>query len=143
MSAQPDFTDAKAQLVAMAEKSGVVISGVADADAFNEAPEGRRPGDILPKARSVFVIGGAQPRAGDWQSPNYQHMEVTTTSDRIQTLTLKFARTIEATASFGRAGAKTRRCTFCRIHLDALGCRTGRRIERLIAGNGIVVIMAP
>ena len=94
-SSSIDFADAKSELAATAAKSGVLVSGVADAAAFDAAPEGRRPQDILPRAKTVFVIGGAQPRAGDWQSPNYQHMEVTTTSDRIQTLALKFARIIE------------------------------------------------
>ena len=94
-SSSIDFADAKSELAATAAKSGVLVSGVADAGAFDAAPEGRRPQDILPRAKTVFVIGGAQPRAGDWQSPNYQHMEVTTTSDRIQTLALKFARIIE------------------------------------------------
>ena len=92
---QIDFAAAKSELATIAQKSGALVSGVADADAFDAAPEVRRPADILPKAKSVFVIGGAQPRAGDWQSPNYQHMEVTTTSDRMQTLALKMARIIE------------------------------------------------
>ena len=90
-----DFDKAKSELAAAATKGGALVTGVADARAFGDAPEGRRPADILPKAKCVFVIGGAQPRAGDWQSPNYQHMEVTTTSDRIQTLALKVARIIE------------------------------------------------
>ncbi len=94
-TSQVDFKKAKAEIVAIAAKSGVLVSGVAAAGAFGAAPEGRRPTDILPNAKCVFVIGGAQPRAGDWQSPNYQHMEVTTTSDRIQTLALKVARIIE------------------------------------------------
>ncbi len=92
---QVNLDDAKTEIASVAAKSGVLVSGVAAANAFDAAPEGRRPTDILPRARSVFVIGGAQPRAGDWQSPNYQHMEVTTTSDRIQTIALKVARTIE------------------------------------------------
>ena len=92
---QIDFDAAKIELATIAGKSGALVSGVAGADAFDAAPEGRRPTDILPKAKSVFVMGGAQPRAGDWQSPNYQHMEVTTTSDRMQTLALKIARIIE------------------------------------------------
>ena len=92
---QIDFAAAKSELATIAQKSGALVSGVADSDAFDAAPEVRRPADILPKAKSVFVIGGAQPRAGDWQSPNYQHMEVTTTSDRMQTLALKMARIIE------------------------------------------------
>ena len=92
---QVDFDDAKAELAAIAGRSGALVSGVASAEAFQEAPEGRRPVDLLPRAQSVFVLGGAPPRAGDWQSPNYQHMEVTTTSDRVQTLALKIARVIE------------------------------------------------
>jgi len=92
---QVDIAAAKTELATIARKSGALVSGVASAEVFDAAPEGRRPTDILPKAKSVFVIGGAQPRAGDWQSPNYQHMEVTSTSDRMQTLALKMARIIE------------------------------------------------
>lgn len=95
-----DFAAAKSELAAIANKSGALVTGVAAADAFGDAPDGYRPPDILPHARSVFVVGGAQPRAGDWQSPNYQHMEVTTTSDRIQTLALKMARIIEDRFSY-------------------------------------------
>jgi len=95
-----DFAEAKSEIGAIAAKSGALVSGVAAADAFSAAPEGRRPSDILPHARSVFVIGGAQPRAGDWQSPNYQHMEVTSTSDRMQTMALKIARIIEDRFSY-------------------------------------------
>jgi epoxyqueuosine reductase QueG len=97
---QIDFAAAKSELLAVSRKSGALVAGVADAGAFDAAPEKRRPADILPKAKSVFVIGGAQPRAGDWQSPNYQHMEVTTTSDRMQTLALKIARIIEDRFSY-------------------------------------------
>ena len=92
---QLDFAAAKTELAEAATRSGVLLTGVASADAFGAAPEGHRPADILPRAKSVVVLGGAQPRAGDWQSPNYQHMEVTTTSDRIQTIALKIARIIE------------------------------------------------
>lgn len=84
----------RAQLETLGKRSGALAFGVADAAAFEE-PDGRGPSDILPNARSVVVLGGAQPRAGDWQSPNYQHMEVTTTSDRIHGLGLKMARIIE------------------------------------------------
>ena len=95
-----DFAVAKSELAAIAGKSGALVSGVASAGAFDDAPEGYRPADILPHAKSVLVVGGAQPRAGDWQSPNYQHMEVTTTSDRMQTLALKMARFIEDRFSY-------------------------------------------
>jgi epoxyqueuosine reductase QueG len=92
---ESDFVRAKTELAAVAAKSGALVSGVAATGAFENAPQGRRPDDLLPRAKSVFVVGGAQPRAGDWQSPNYQHMEVTTTSDRIHGLALKMARIIE------------------------------------------------
>ena len=95
-----DFESAKTELAAIAGKSGALVSGIAAADAFDDAPQGYRPVDLLPHAKSVFVIGGAQPRAGDWQSPNYQHMEVTSTSDRMQTLALKIARIIEDRFSY-------------------------------------------
>jgi hypothetical protein len=90
-----DFIAAKTEITGIAMKSGALVSGVADVDAFKMVPEGSRPDDLLPRARSVVVIGGAQPRAGDWQSPNYQHMEVTTTSDRIHGMALKLARIVE------------------------------------------------
>lgn len=92
---EPDARQARAEIDEVAMKSGALVTGVAAASAFSAAPEGRRPGDLLPRAKSVVVLGGAAPRAGDWQSANYQHMEVTTTSDRIQTLGLKVARVIE------------------------------------------------
>ncbi len=94
-SGKMDFALAKTEIVGVAHNSGALVSGVAAAEAFEVAPAGRRPADLLPNASSVLVIGGAQPRAGDWQSPNYQHMEVTTTSDRIQGLALKLARIVE------------------------------------------------
>lgn len=90
-----DLQEAKAEIGALARKSGALVTGVAAAGAFDAAPDGRKPADLLPRAKSVFVLGGAQPRAGDWQSPNYQHMEVTTTSDRVHTMALRIARTIE------------------------------------------------
>ena len=95
-----DFARAKTEIGSIANKSGALVWGVAATGSFEHAPAGRRPTDLLPRARSVLVIGGAQPRAGDWQSPNYQHMEVTTTSDRIQGLALKLARVVEDTYGY-------------------------------------------
>jgi len=92
---ETDYTQAKDEISAIAQKSGAMVFGVAASEAFSNLPEGRQPADLLPRARSVLVVGGAQPRAGDWQSPNYQHMEVTTTSDRIHGLALKLARIVE------------------------------------------------
>lgn len=96
MKSQPDTEEIKAELIKYALGRGALVAGVADVEAFSAAPEGHRPADILPNAKSVFVIGGARPNAGDWQSPNYQHMEVTSTSDRISSLGMKVAKDIEA-----------------------------------------------
>jgi hypothetical protein len=85
----------KAELESLARKGGALTFGIADGRAFDAAPEGYRPGDILPGARSVVVVGGAKPRAGDWQSPNYQHMELSSTNDRITALCMRLAHTIE------------------------------------------------
>ena len=95
VSKTEDFAAIKTALVDFASKGGALVSGVADPEAFDVAPEGRRPLDLLPHAKAVFVVGGAQPRAADWQSPNVQHMETTSTSDRIAALGLKVAHFIE------------------------------------------------
>src|SRR3989304_613102 len=51
-------------------KRGALVCGVAPAPAFDPlAPDGQRPGDPRPGARSVVIVGGAPPRAGDWVSP--------------------------------------------------------------------------
>lgn len=90
-----DLSTCRTQLDNIAKKGGAVVTGVADANAFTNAPEGHRPTDILPMAKSVFVVGGAQPRAGDWQSPVYEHMEVTSFGDRMHTLAQRLSRHIE------------------------------------------------
>ena len=74
--------------------------GVADAEAFTAVPEGKRPTDYLPGAKSVVVMGGAQPRAADWQSPKYEHMEVSSTTDRISALGNRVATHIERTYGY-------------------------------------------
>ncbi|MEX0644171.1 MAG: hypothetical protein WD076_02600 [Parvularculaceae bacterium] len=88
-------TSPKDELINLALKGGALAAGVADAAAFTAAPESHRPVDLLPDAKSVFVVGGASPRAGDWQSPNYQHMEITSINDRITALSLKLAHHVE------------------------------------------------
>lgn len=89
----------------MARKGGALITGVAGADVFDDAPEGHRPADLLPGAKAVYVVGGAQPRAGDWRSPQYQHLEVTSFSDRIHTLAMRLARYIEDRFGYYALGA--------------------------------------
>jgi len=89
------FESLKDQLIEYSRRSGALVVGVADADAFGDAPEGFRPGDLLPQARSVVVLGGAPPRAGDWISPVVELQETMGTSDRINTLGRKVAHFIE------------------------------------------------
>ena len=59
-------------------KAGALVIGVAPADAFNEfVPEGHRPGDVLPGARSVLVAGNQGPTAGAWKCSDHRVMEIT------------------------------------------------------------------
>lgn len=101
MTADPvDTGDARADrtrqaLEAAALKAGALVFGVADAAAFQAAAAGYRPEDLLPGAKSVIVVGGAKPRAGDWRSPNYQHMELSSTNDRVTGLCTRLAHLIE------------------------------------------------
>ena len=90
----------KEDLRAFALRSGALVMGVADAEAFTAVPEGKRPTDYLPGAKSVVVMGGAQPRAADWQSPKYEHMEVSSTTDRISALGNRVATHIERTYGY-------------------------------------------
>jgi epoxyqueuosine reductase len=47
----------------MALKSGVDLCGIAPVERFHEAPDGFRPGDIYPSAKSVVVIAKRVPQA--------------------------------------------------------------------------------
>ena len=65
------------QIKQFALGAGGNVVGVADPRAWEEyAPEGHRPYDILPGARSVVVVGSRGPTAGAWRSPNHRLMEV-------------------------------------------------------------------
>ncbi len=58
--------------------AGALVVGVAAADAFNEfVPEGHRPADLLPGARSVVVAGNLGPTAGAWRCTDHRVMEIT------------------------------------------------------------------
>ena len=85
----------KSEIEKAALKAGALTFGVADAKAFTAAPEGQRPDDLLPGAKSVIVVGGAKPRSGDWASPNFRHLELSTTSDRVTALCMRLAHMIE------------------------------------------------
>ena len=97
---QTDPAAIRKEIETVAKKGGAVVMGVADAEAFTAAQEGHRPTDFLPGAKSVVVLGGAQPRAGDWLSPKYTHMEITSTTDRISALCNRLALHIERTYGY-------------------------------------------
>jgi epoxyqueuosine reductase QueG len=99
-SVEAGGAELKSELQQMALQGGALVFGVADAAAFSAAPEGYRPADILPGAKSVIVLGGAKPRAGDWKSANYQHLELSSTNDRITAGCLRLAHMIEREAGF-------------------------------------------
>ena len=78
-----------------ARKGGALVFGVANPADFTAAPEGHRPEDLLPGVRSVIVVGGAKPRAGDWASTDFRHMELSSTNDRITSIAMKITSLIE------------------------------------------------
>src|ERR1700741_5332159 len=85
-----------ARLKSVALKSGASVCGIADAAAFDaHAPEKHRPGDLLPGARSVIVVGGAQPREGDWAATSPWVMQTMGTTERIQGVGRRLAQSIE------------------------------------------------
>jgi epoxyqueuosine reductase QueG len=58
-------------------EAGADVVGIADPQAWDEhVPEGHRPYDILPGAKSVVVVGSRGPTSGAWRSPNHRVMEV-------------------------------------------------------------------
>ena len=87
---------AAAALKSAALKAGAVVCGIADAAAFDaHAPAKQRPTDLLPGARSVIVVGGAQPRAGDWAATSRAVLETMGTTERIQGTARRVAQAIE------------------------------------------------
>jgi epoxyqueuosine reductase QueG len=76
------MADAPSSLEARVKNAGLAagarVVGIAAAEAFRaQAPEGYRPEDILPGARSVVVAGGDGPTAGAWRCPDHRVMEIT------------------------------------------------------------------
>ena len=71
--------------------------GIADASAFDaHAPVKHRPADLLPGARTVVVMGGAQPRAGDWMATSPWLLSTMGTTERIQGTARRVAQAIES-----------------------------------------------
>ena len=56
---------------------GADVVGIAPVERWDKyVPEGYRPYDFLPDAKSVVVVGARGPTAGAWKSPNPRLMEV-------------------------------------------------------------------
>jgi hypothetical protein len=88
---------ATARIKAGVLRAGAVVVGVADAAAFAaRAPEPHRPEDLLPGARAVVVVGGAQPRAGDWRATSPWVLSSMGTTERIQAVGRRLAQAIES-----------------------------------------------
>ena len=89
--------NATATLKSLALKAGATVCGAADAAAFDAlAPPGHRPSDLLPGARAVVVVGGAQPREGDWAATSPWVLQTMGTTERIQSVGRKLAQQIES-----------------------------------------------
>ena len=89
--------DAAQTIKKAALRGGATVCGIAAADAFDaHAPAGHRPGDLLPGARSVIVVGGSQPRAGDWRATSPAVLHSMGTTERIQSVGRKLAQSIES-----------------------------------------------
>ncbi len=72
-----DVDNRTQQIKQFALSVGADVVGVADPGRWDEhVPEGYRPDDILPGARSVIVVGSRGPTAGAWRSPLHRVMEV-------------------------------------------------------------------
>jgi len=70
-------TDFAEQIKDVALKSGADVVGIAAVEAWDEyAPQGARPGDMLPGARSVVVVGSRGPTSGAWRCPDHRLMEI-------------------------------------------------------------------
>ena len=76
-TAVPDKADVAKKIKEAAINYGADVVGIAPALRWDEfVPEGYRPYDLLPDAKSVIVVGARGPTAGAWRSPNPRLMEV-------------------------------------------------------------------
>lgn len=66
------------EIKAIGRRAGARVVGIAAASAFDAfVPEGHRPTDMLPGAKTVVVAGGDGPTAGAWRCPDNRVMEIT------------------------------------------------------------------
>ena len=124
--------NATKHLKTLALKFGATVVGVADAAAFDaHAPAKHRPADLLPGARTVVVVGGAQPRAGDWVATSPWLLSTMGTTERIQGVGRRLAQAIESElgyyALFVPPGTASGDAPFLSLMLAAELAGLGRR----------------
>ena len=95
-----DWLSIKSGLLDMARKRGAEVARVGDPALLEDAEPGLRPSDLLKDAKSMIVLGGAAPRAAEWQSDRVEVMETTGTADRMTALGSAVARHIEETYGY-------------------------------------------
>ncbi len=100
MSEELDTDELKTKLLDGVLKRGAAVARVGDPALLDDAQPGQRPVDLLPQVKSMIVLGGGAPRAGEWNSPRVEVMETTGTADRIAALGNSVARTIEDTYGY-------------------------------------------
>ncbi len=85
------------QIKKFAKQLGATVVGIASVEAINKiVPEGYRPDDTLPLAKSVVVVGNQRYNAGDWYIESPETVQRIFTSDfGERSIAFKIARHIE------------------------------------------------
>ncbi len=87
--------EVKSELLTTALRRGALVARVGDPAHLTDVVPGQRPDDLLPQVRSMIVLGGSAPRAGEWHSQRPEVMETVSTADRMSALGSALARDIE------------------------------------------------
>ena len=99
-----DWGQVKDDLLGLALKRGATIARVGDPSLLADAPDGMRPRDLLPQVKSMIVVGGSEPTAGEWGSPRPEVMETVGTADRMTLVGSNLARHIEESLGYYAMG---------------------------------------
>ena len=95
-----DWLSIKSGLLDMARKRGAEVARVGDPALLEDAEPGLRPSELLTNVKSMIVLGGAAPRAAEWESTRVEVMETVGTADRMTALGSSLARHIEETYGY-------------------------------------------